>query len=108
MPESFQNAEWWPNGKASTIYAGIPGHDREIVINIDGYSVEEPIPELVAKAIANGLPESWKVENRGSRIEVHPSGSYNGGWNEQDIEATRIALVAIGTRPASRVVSAQL
>jgi hypothetical protein len=44
------------------------------------------------------LPETWKVESRGTRIEVHPAGHYNGGWDAFDVNAVTDVLREMGLR----------
>lgn len=95
----WQEVDWWPTGREHQIHAGSAGHERELVLNIDGYgwgSTEETIPTLVVEALATLLPQSWKVESRGTRIECHPTGRLFNGFTNADIEilerATRTLL----------------
>jgi hypothetical protein len=76
--------------------AGWAGHDREIVVNIDGYDHGIPVPDYVFGALREALPESWYLENRGSRIEIHPSGRFAGGFHPDDVEAVKLALAEVG------------
>jgi hypothetical protein len=92
----WRTMPWWPNGYPARIFAGIAGHDRELVVNIDGYDHDEQIPEFVGLVLASLLPESWMLENRGTRIEVHPSGHFAGGFNDVDIPVLTTALVKLG------------
>jgi hypothetical protein len=75
---------------------GWAGHDREIVINIENYDYENPIPREVETQIVNYLPDTWKIENRGSRIEVHPSGHFAGGFSDHDVFTIVAMLTHIG------------
>lgn len=74
--EEYKSYEWWPLGREATVLYGVAGHEREFTVSIAGYSYyedEEPIPQAVAEELALLLPGMY-LENRGSRIEVHPSG----------------------------------
>lgn len=98
---------WWPTGKA-TIHAGQPGHEREIVVNFDayrGYNVpqgepDEMIPDVVTEIFTALLPETWKVQSRGTRLEVHPSGHFAGGFDKLDVGDVETALRIMGLEPA--------
>lgn len=80
---------------------GPGGHDREIVVGFDGrYNWDHEIPELVVGAFTSKLPESWKVESRGTRIEVHPFGHFAGGFHADDAETIMRALTEVGFVPA--------
>ena len=52
----FMSMDWWPNGIEAFISAGFAGHDREIVVNIEGYDnpfeLRRMVPEQVAEAVA--------------------------------------------------------
>lgn len=52
-----------------TIRHGMPGHDREFVVRIRGFGINNFIPQSVSDAIQRDFPEI-PVLNRGSRIEV--------------------------------------
>ena len=95
--EEFMRAVWWPRGREVTISAGFAGHDREIVVNIDGYDhpFERPVPEQVSEGLAYHLP-GWKIENRGTRIECHPSGGFAGGYKPEDVTTLAEALPKLG------------
>ena len=87
---------------AATIFAGQGGHEHELVVNLEGYGHHgsrgdlTAIPEAVEGAIADGLPESWKIDNRGSRLEIHPSGRRYAGWDDLDVAAVEACLQALG------------
>ena len=93
----FMEAEWWPYGREATIMAGYAGHDREIVVNIEGYpfSANRYIPDQVVEGLALHLP-GWKVENRSTRIECHPTGHFAGGYKPEDITTLQEALPKLG------------
>ena len=84
----FMSMDWWPNGVEAFISAGFAGHDREIVVNIEGYDnpfeLRRMVPEQVAEAVAWLLP-TWYVQNRSTRIECHPSGGFAGGYKPEDL-----------------------
>lgn len=95
----WRELQWWPEGHEAQILPGIAGHESEVCVNIDGYSYsvgDEPIPAQVFDVFKALLPDSWKVDNRGSRFEVHPSGRYNGGYDDLDIQAINSALRQMG------------
>ena len=95
----FMSLDWWPHGRTAQISAGFAGHDREIVVNIDGYdnpfTKGRMVPEQVAEAVGWLLP-TWLVENRSTRIECHPSGGFAGGYKPEDIETLAGVLEQIG------------
>ncbi len=48
-----------------------PGHPDEYTIHVDGYGHNTTyIPEHYAGRLQAALGDEWRVENRGSRIEV--------------------------------------
>ena len=77
-----------------------PGHDEEITVNFNGYGYgrnEDVIPRSTEERLREELPETWKIENRGSRIEIHPSGRFAGGVHvPDDINAVTRALKNMG------------
>jgi hypothetical protein len=97
--EFWRSLPWWPEGRAARVHAGLVGHDREIVVNIDGYGYgreEEFIPVDVSEVLKTLLPEGWMSENRGTRIEIHPSGHFAGGYSDGDVEEIKRALGELG------------
>ena len=87
------------------VLAGHAGHDREITVTLDeygyGYRYDlgrnlESIPRHVEDEFVAALPAAWKIENRGTRLEVHPSGHFAGGYERADVEAVLAALVELG------------
>lgn len=96
--EEWLDMPWWPLGREARIHAGAVGHDREIVVNIDDYDhpFTSPIPDLFVEVFAAQLPDSWKVESRSTRIEIHPSGHFAGGFNADDVAAVARALNELG------------
>ena len=94
----WREMPWWPNGRGASIMAGFAGHDREIVVNIDGYDhpFERAIPQHFVAVLKGELPDHWFVESRSTRIEVHPSGAFAGGYDPADIETTKAALERVG------------
>ena len=89
----FKSYDWWPS--EARINAGFAGHDREIVVNVDDYDWRDPIPDLVVEALSDQLPD-WMIENRGTRIECHPTGHFAGGFEPEHIPQVITALDAIG------------
>lgn len=92
----LKTLNWWPGGRDARVTAGFAGHDYEIVVNIDGYDSKEYIPAPVVSIFTASLPESWKVESRGTRIEVHPSGRFAGGYAPDDLPVVVDALKQMG------------
>jgi len=78
---------------------GWAGHDREIVVNIEDHDHDNPIPREVEDRIRLYLPDEWKIENRGSRLEVHPTGHFAGGFSEHDVFILNAALVHLNYFP---------
>lgn len=109
--EEWRTMPWWPNGRDAKVTAGFAGHDREIVVNIDGYGLgntrddDDMIPSNLVSVLAAELPETWKIENRGSRIEIHPSGRYAGGFAPEDLSVVKDALERIGLNATTEVTS---
>ena len=93
----LREMSWWPNGQEARIHAGQPGHQYEIVLNIGDYDLEPGgIPDLVEEAIAAVLPDSWKVANRTTRLELHPAGHFAGGFMVSDVQLVEQALPQLG------------
>ena len=93
----WKSIPWWPNETEVRVAAGYAGHDREITVNFSAYDgYEEQIPHMVFDVIVALCPEGWFVENRGSRIELHPSGRFAGGYSDADIETAKAALSQAG------------
>lgn len=92
----WKEMPWWPSGRSAGIRAGWAGHEREIVLSIDGYDHLEQIPAAVSEMLAAELSSSWLIENRGTRIEIHPSGRFAGGFQQGDAEAVTVAAKALG------------
>jgi hypothetical protein len=93
----FMSLDWWPRNRLAQISAGFAGHENEIVVNIDGYDhpFERQVPEQVAEGLGWLLPE-WYIQNRSTRIECHPSGSFAGGYASEDLEKLSNALTTLG------------
>jgi hypothetical protein len=92
---NWREIPWWPKGDA-TLHLAAAGHDREIVVNIEGVDYYEPIPRPWFEFLVSLLPESWKLENRGTRIEIHPSGRLFNGFSDMDVSAVLAALDVLG------------
>lgn len=99
--DEWRACEWWPNGKDARVEAGPVGHESELVVNIgelgeyDGW--RNPLPRPVAEVFAALLPDVWKVQDRGSRIEVHPTGLLYGGFHAStDLPECERALREMG------------
>ena len=85
----YKGYSWWPTGREATVRYGTAGHEHEFTVSIDGYSYyedEEPIPNDVAEELQRLLP-GMRVENRGSRIEVHPSGRLFTKVSAEEVES---------------------
>lgn len=92
----WREMPWWPNGTDARVAAGYTGHDQEITVNFEAYSFGECIPGPVGDVLSAALPEHWSVDNRDTRIEVHPSGRFAGGYTAEDIEVVNRALTTLG------------
>jgi len=55
--------------KAITCRYGLPGHEREYVVIIDGFDHKTFIPKSISDELKKAFPETT-VLNRGTRIEV--------------------------------------
>lgn len=51
---------------------GLPGHEREYVVIIEGFDHKTYIPDSISDELQKALPETT-VLNRGTRIEVMTS-----------------------------------
>jgi hypothetical protein len=95
----FMSLDWWPHGRRARVTAGFVGHDREIVVNIEGYDhpFEEGrmVPEQVAEGLGWLLP-TWYIQNRSTRIECHPTGGFAGGYQPEDLDVVAEALGKLG------------
>lgn len=83
-------------GKESLILWCYPGHDREITVNFPEYDHNCFIPQGLEVRIRAELPATWQMDNRGTRLEIHPSGRFAGGVHEDDIAVVQRALELIG------------
>lgn len=96
----WREQAWWPEGWDAHVMLGPPGHEREIVVGFDGrYDWDTTIPRLITEMFAKLLPESWKMDSRGTRFEVHPSGHFAGGFHEDDASIVLNALTELGFKP---------
>jgi hypothetical protein len=98
----WRSMPWWPNDREARIEAGPVGHEHEIVVNIDGYWGSEYIPDVVGDVLAAILPEPWRLENRSTRIELHPTGRLFGGFAVGDTQIAASALQSMGLRPVGK------
>lgn len=86
----------------ASIRPGWAGHDHEICVNFDDYghfgqSGElRAIPRSLEGKVADELPESWRIDNRDSRLEINPSGHLYGGFDQLDVNAIVRALEYLG------------
>lgn len=104
LPLSFwQEADYWPHGAVVAIIAGGGGHEREITASFhdddgmplfDGWNTRQP--DWLVGLFISALPEGWTVDDRGSRIEMHPSGRRYGGFDKLDIAAVIRAAEELG------------
>lgn len=84
--DQIKALDWWPSDLTALIQAGVTGHEHEITVTLSPYDHREMIPRFLVEVFEAELPVLWKVENRGTRIEVHPSGRLFGGWAPEDVE----------------------
>jgi hypothetical protein len=86
------------DGRTALVAAGYAGHDREITVNVDGWDhpFRRQVPDEFEKAVRALLPPGWKIENRSTRLEVHPSGHFAGGYAPEDVRLTANALRRLG------------
>jgi len=96
--EDWQDTSWWApaDQRGARVTAGQAGHEHEIVVNFDFWYTDRFIPRIVEEFVQQEVPETWKVESRGTRLEVHPSGRYAGGWCEDDVKELKIILDDLG------------
>jgi hypothetical protein len=95
----WRQMPWWPNDEEARIHAGQAGHDREIVLNVGNlgtYTWNDPIPDIIVMAVKASLPDSWQVDDRGTRIEIHPTGRFAGGFTLADVELVKSILPSLG------------
>lgn len=98
----------WPKGAHAVIIPGGGGHEREITLSFhdsDGmplYDWDNDIPDFMVGLVQNGLPETWYVQSRGTRIEIHPSGRFSGGFDELDVNAVVRVVAELGLTPEIR------
>lgn len=100
-PLSFwRSCSWWPEGREARVRGGYAGHDHELTVNIEGYEYPGPeIPDEFVKIIAAIMPDAWVIDNRGTRIECHPSGRRYGGYLASDVSLLKAALFGLGLAP---------
>lgn len=94
----------FPRDPRVWIIPGGAGHEKEITVtfahNYDGY--ETHIPEYLCALVEALVPDTWKVDNRGSRLEFHPSGRHYDGWCEDDVLTIVYAMYELGLKPEVR------
>lgn len=82
----------------ASIRPGWAGHDREICVNIGSDDYGEDINWADALEITEALPETWMIENRGTRLEVHPTGHFARGYTDEDVALLDETLQGLGYR----------
>lgn len=98
-PLSFwRSCSWWPEGREARVNGGYAGHDFELTVNVEGYEDDEKLPQAVTQVLEALLPDDWKVDDRGTRIEVHPTGTFAGGYTNFDVTLLRACLDAMGLK----------
>lgn len=104
---SLSELRTWPDFPTDPTVIIIPGgggHEQEITatfgINYDAW--ENHIPEYLHEFVEKLCPEGWRIDNRGSRLEFHPSGCHYGGWCEDDVRAVVRAMEELGLKPEVR------
>lgn len=95
----WKDMPWWVEPTGAIVIAGGGGHEREITVTLHDLS-EDVAPHAHAALIAL-CPDAWRVEDRGTRIEVHPTGRSYSGFTAEDVDAVTLVLVAFGLDPAS-------
>src|SRR3989344_3008489 len=75
LPQNIEDKEQ-PKRQAWVTWAG-PGHEREYTVNFEGYgfsgsSDENFIPQQFVQKLKAMIGEHFIVDNRGSRLEIHP------------------------------------
>lgn len=58
------------------IFFGAGGHESEYVLALEEFNANNYIPRDIEAALRTALGEEWRVENRGSRIEIHHRRDY--------------------------------
>lgn len=104
----WQGLAMWPHGASACIIPGGGGHEQEITLSFHDdageplFEWDKPIPDYLEGLVRSGLPETWRVDSRGTRLEIHPSGRFNGGFDELDVNAVERAVVELGFKPEIR------
>ena len=65
-------AESLPNKKEMYLTPpGFGGHKYDYTLNLEGYGINSDfIPESVASLLSEELGDDWRVDNRGTRLEI--------------------------------------
>lgn len=94
--EQWRELQWWPEGERVLILPGPTGHEKEITATISCYDHNRPIPGWFFGVFESELPETWLSDNRGSRVEVHPTGHRYNGWTASDVDEVGAAFGRMG------------
>lgn len=78
------------------VLAGVPGHENEIVVifDVDSYDHRHFIPRGLCDQLIMRAPDDWLIENRGTRLEVHPRGQFS--WNSEDVDLVSSVISSLG------------
>ena len=49
---------------------GVGGHEKEYIVILHDYDLDEYIPGEVEDEIQSALGQEWRVDNRGTRLEI--------------------------------------
>ncbi len=104
----WQTMRTWPHNATAIIIPGGGGHEQEITLSFadsEGGPVfdwDNSIPDFVEGLVRSALPETWRIDSRGTRLEIHPSGRFYGGFDDFDVAAVERVAVELGFKPEIR------
>lgn len=89
--ESF-HMESAPKKELYLVPPGSGGHQYDYQFNIEGYGHDtEYIPESLANELRDALGSEWRVDNRGSRLEI----SHNTEYAKRDDSHVQEAIARV-------------
>ncbi len=65
-----------PRKKMFLTPPGYGGHQNDYTFNMEGYGLNNFIPDELANEVASALGDEWEVVNRGSRLEISHKTEY--------------------------------
>jgi hypothetical protein len=97
----WRDTRFWPHNAVAVIIPGGAGHEQEITLSLhngDGplYDFEQFQPDFLVGLITAVMPQGWKIDDRGTRLELHPSGRRYGGFDDFDVAAVERGLRELG------------